>query len=118
MPAYNFMAQFVEPIQSGRKNHTIRAKRRRPTLPGEKIVLYTGQRTCHCRKILDAVCSKVQDIEITAEGTIIIDGVRLSSDEREALAKADGFDCYVDMIRFWDGRLPFFGDIIHWRRKK
>jgi hypothetical protein len=115
MPAYNFMAQFREPILSGRKKHTIRAFRKRSTKPGERIVLYTGMRTKHCSKIAETACTRVQHITIGPRGAIAIDGELLGADEKERLAYADGFDGFEEMMYFWEGRLPFDGEIIHWK---
>ncbi len=128
MPALNFKKQFRPHIKSGRKNHTIRAKRKRPIKPGDKLYLYTGMRTKACRKIMEAVCVKVEEIQICRNraplGTsaleccrIFIEGVALSNDESEALAYADGFYSFTDMMNFWGGRLPFTGDIIYWIKK-
>lgn len=130
MPAYNFKRQFVAPIRSGRKRHTIRAKRKRATKPGEQLQLYCGMRTKHCEKIIpDPLCTKVEDIEMARVPVILPDGEvarftlvslavggqRLELDECEALAYADGFSSFDEMMQFWEGRLPFKGDIIHWR---
>ncbi|QNI34495.1 ASCH domain-containing protein [Alloacidobacterium dinghuense] len=115
MAAFNFKQQFKPMILSGRKRHTIRAKRKRCTKPGERLYLFCGMRTKFCERLMEPVCTKVQDIVIDSTGSIFIDGERLHSDEREALAAADGFASYVDMMKFWNGRLPFEGDIIHWK---
>jgi hypothetical protein len=116
MPAYNFKEQFVVPIRSGRKRHTIRAKRRRATKAGERLQLYVGMRTKRCMKIIpDPVCSKVQDITINTNGYIHVDGIELDGDECVELAEHDGFPTFRSMMEFWEGRLPFRGDIIHWR---
>ena len=115
MPAYNFKMQFREPILSGRKRHTIRARRARPTKPGERIVLYTGMRTKSCQKIGESVCTRVEHIAISPLGAIAIDGELLDAIEVQQLAKADGFDSFLSMMQFWEGRLPFEGEIIHWR---
>lgn len=41
--------------------------------------------------------------------------VKLSADEKDSLAKADGFQGgFSEMVQFWDGRLPFIGHVIHW----
>jgi hypothetical protein len=42
--------------------------------------------------------------------------VELDGDEVEQLAQRDGFASYHGMMQFWEGRLPFEGHIIHWRR--
>lgn len=115
MSAYNFKEQFVVPIRSGRKRHTIRGDRKRHARPGEPMQLYTGQRTKQCMKIIpDPVCTKVEDIEIH-EWTVRLSGQILFADECEALAVADGFPSFAHMMHFWKGRLPFKGKLIHWR---
>jgi hypothetical protein len=129
MPALNFKKQFEPHIRSRRKRHTIRAKRKRPIKPGDMLYLFTGMRTKSCQKIMQTVCAKVEDVKIEmraysgkgilARGLtfphVIIEGIDLSGDEKEALAYADGFDSFADMMKFWDGRLPFSGDLIHWK---
>lgn len=141
MPAFNFKRQFVEPIRAGTKRHTIRGERkdgRIPAEPGDELMLYCGMRTKDCFRILPGriLCTHVQEIVIRecqrCDGTgevahssthyescpalqILIDGIELGLDEREQLARADGFNDFPEMVRFWDGRLPFKGYIIHWR---
>jgi hypothetical protein len=121
--AYNFKKQFVEPIRAGTKHHTIRAVRIDGRVPkvGELLTLYCGMRTKNCLHILTqpVTCTLVQKIRIF-EGPdlrkhISIEDIRLDADEREALARADGFPDFGAMMRFWDGRLPFEGHIVHWR---
>jgi len=121
MPLLNFKRQFVEPIRSGSKHHTIRGTRKIPVKAGDKLYLYCGARTKNCFRILESAvtCSLVQRITILEDRSlrryVAIEGIRLDSDEREALARADGFDDFRSMMRFWDGRLPFEGQIIHWK---
>ncbi|KKX24291.1 hypothetical protein, partial [Rhizobium sp. LC145] len=64
--------------------------------PGEMLQLYQGMRTRHCRRIIpDAPCVGVDRIIIERRRVEIsgieINGVRLSADEIEAFARADGF---------------------------
>jgi hypothetical protein len=74
-------------------------------------------------------CVKIEDIEICEQlaidddesgdrwllRSVLIGGERLSWDECEQLARCDGFGNFAEMMKFWDGRLPFRGDIvIHW----
>lgn len=40
----------------------------------------------------------------------------LTPDEASALARRDGFESFADTMAFWNGRLPFYGHIFHWRR--
>jgi hypothetical protein len=123
MAAYNFQKRFVEPIRAGTKKHTIRADRKDGRVPkiGEGLALYCGMRTKQCFKILPGLvpCTKVARIRIPNEGGfypfVFIDVVQLSLDECERLARADGFDSFGEMVYFWEGRLPFSGNIIHWR---
>jgi hypothetical protein len=126
MPLLNFKKQFVPAIRSGSKRHTIRADRKVPIKPGDKLYLYCGARTKGCFKILPApvTCSMVQSIAITnyfmvgATGwvpIIFVDGAQLAPDECNQLAYADGFSDFADMMKFWAGRFPFQGQIIHWR---
>jgi hypothetical protein len=136
MPAYSFKAQFVVPVETGTKNHTIRNKRKARPQPGQRFVGYYGMRTKQCRKLIESVITRVQDIRIEAgervfdktvravEGMdvwwtipkITIDGEVLARDEAEALAVRDGFKDLLEMSDFWPPeRLPFTGDIIHWK---
>lgn len=132
MGLYNFQARFVPFIRSGEKKHTIRAVRAHPDKPGNVLYLYTGLRTKEAKLIKRVECVKVETIEIhgyspTESGEVIIEGVTLSNDEREAFALRDGFQpsavakgrgqltAWANMLFFWDGRLPFKGQIIHWK---
>jgi hypothetical protein len=123
MPALNFKPQFVERIRAGMKNHTIRADRAVPVKPGDKLYLYCGLRQKGAFRILPepVSCTRVQQIDIDRKQgwsysiAIWIDGVLLGSDEANRLADADGFDSLEGMAAFWKGRLPFKGQIIHWR---
>jgi hypothetical protein len=123
MPAYSFQKQFVPFIESGEKTHTIRGKRKGRPKPGQPFYGYYGMRTKQCRKILDGVITRVQDITIqrvavtgSEYALIAIDGEMLTPDEMEALARRDGFADLRAMMEFWpDERLPFYGDIIHWK---
>ena len=138
MPILNFKTQFVEPIRTDIKAHTIRADRKIPIKPGDKLYLYCGLRHKGAYRILPdpVICTRVQNIRIgqcqlcggsgelchsTTHYTscpvfeIFIDDIVLSRDECEQLARTDGFDDFAGMMKFWDGRLPFKGQIIHWR---
>lgn len=137
MPAYSFQKQFVPFIEAGEKTHTIRGKRKNRPRPGQTFYGYYGMRTKQCRKIIQGTITRVQDIRIVdternfrdmpefgREGrylfgpfpSITIDDIELSDDEMDALAKRDGFPDLWEMMLFWEGRLPFSGDIIHWKQ--
>jgi hypothetical protein len=118
MGLYNFKKQFVSKIQIGEKRHTIRAKRARSPKVGETLYLYTGLRQKGAELLMRVPCTKVQDITIAESlggAAILIDGEPLDRSEKEQLARSDGFENFDEMMRFWNGRLPFSGDIIHWR---
>lgn len=135
----NFQKQFVRFIEAGTKTHTIRATRKYPAKVGETLHLYTGLRARGkviqklasgevvrekaARLIGRYPCVKVEEIEIgevrhgRSVGDVWISGAALQPDECEALARRDGFESFVDMMKFWDGRLPFSGQIIHWKKE-
>lgn len=143
MVAYSFKPRFVVPICLGLgipyalddvvdaeapKRQTIRAVgRRRHARPGETIQLYTGMRTRHCRKIGEARCVSVQEIEIrfgavidtlsrgdrVSFGSLTLDDGRSLDD----FARSDGFPSWVAMKRFWGdehGGDDFQGLLIRW----
>jgi hypothetical protein len=130
---YNFQERFVKPILSGRKKHTIRAHRKHPDEPGDVMHLYTGLRTKKARLLMRSPCVKVEEITGCVSkfrdrckhleradachflARVIVDGVPLETDEAERLAHADGFKDFIEMRAFWKGRIPFSGQIIHWK---
>jgi len=137
MGLYNFKDRFVGPILSGDKTHTIRAIRAHPDKPGDTLHLYTGLRTKKAKLLLRVPCVKIEDIEIRhrveefanpdtgylehVEWDVIkIDDQELYADEREQFARRDGFRNFAEMMKFWTtpkNRLPFHGNVIHWRRQ-
>lgn len=131
MGIYNFQPRFVPFIESGQKTHTIRAPRRNRDSRGSVMHLYVGLRRKGARLIRRVRCTAVENIVISKTGQVYVSQiswapewairkptecgfVKLSSDERDALAKRDGFSCFSEMIEFWKGRLPFIGNIYHW----
>lgn len=64
MVAFNFMPQFAPLVASGTKTQTIRQTAR--AKPGDRLQLYTGQRTKACRKLVDPdpVCTLVDYVGI------------------------------------------------------
>lgn len=115
MGLYGFKTQFVAPIMAGEKTHTIRATRANPDKPGNTLHLYTGLRHKGARLLMRPKCSRVETISINEWGVIVVDNITLVHDEMEQLARRDGFADYAEMMKFWEGRLPFKGHIIHWR---
>lgn len=128
MGLYNFQPRFVPFILSGAKTHTIRAVRANPDKPGNTLHLYTGLRTKKAKLLMRVPCvaranikicmrphAQAKERKIIQYPAVFISGVELARDEREALARRDGFTDFADMIAFWNGRLPFKGHIIFWR---
>jgi hypothetical protein len=133
MGLYNFQERFVPAILAGDKTHTIRAERRHNDMPGSTMHLYAGLRHKGARLLMRRRCIKVEYIGIERDLTVWI-GARMSladqndiggpavpggriildRSEMEALAKRDGFRSFSEMAEFWNGKLPFFGIILHW----
>jgi uncharacterized protein YqfB (UPF0267 family) len=122
MVAYNFHKRFVEAIQSGEKTHTIRKDgKRRQVRQGERMQLYTAQRTKYCRKILDSdpVCVFTVRITITI-GEEEIERITLDGnavEDLEVFARSDGFDSLAAMHAYWvkfHGVGMFSGTFIEW----
>lgn len=115
MTAFNFKPEFVPLIESGQKRSTIRSTRR--CSPGDIMQLYTGQRTKQCRKIMDALCIGVAEIEINdsdiwrlpkpADGKVFVNP-RLSHQE--------GFLNECEMLDFFRRQygLPYRGWLHVW----
>jgi len=127
MVAYNFKKQFADDVEYGTKRQTVRAERKdnRHAKPGDNLQLFTGMRTKGCRKLRDAICSRVQKIRIEAT-EMFIDGERLQAGSGNQFAdpdnfdndfaKADGFDEFMDMSEWFSDThgLPFEGVLIKW----
>jgi hypothetical protein len=126
MGLYNFKARFAPRILDGSKCHTIRPLRDRSDKPGNTLHLYTGLRTKSARLLKRVECVRIEEITIEHHPerfldddpnlfSVTIDGVVLDRGECEAFARRDGFENFADMMEFWSGRLPFKGQILHWK---
>jgi len=117
MVAYNFERGFVPKILSDEKTHTIRRQARCKV--GDLLQLYTGQRTNHCEKFAEAVCTDVSPVVIYANG-MAVKGKILTLEEDTDLARKDGFEGFIAMANWFEqkyGTLPFSGDMISFKRK-
>lgn len=131
MVALNFKAQFADDVEDGRKRRSIRAPRKdgRAPKPGDRLQLYTGMRQKGCRKLGEAECWRVREVEIDYTG-IKLAGRSLYAGDAPAyqggpdpesydgdFARADGFDGFQDMAEFFKEAhgLPFKGLLIEWR---
>lgn len=120
MPLLNFKKQFVQKILSGEKKQTIRAMRKRPFKVGDRLYLYTGCRTKQCKKIGEAVCVKVDKIEMTYKKNkfkVYKNYYQMCVAEIIDIAQNDGFTGLKTFFDFFKDRLPFTGQIIYWEKK-
>jgi len=113
-----FKEQFVEPIMSGRKIHTIREDRKNRWIRGKTIHFATGVRTKNQNTFYSNLCRGTQEIKIYWRGNtvypvaIFIDKKVLTLDETERLAINDGFKTVDEFYKWFDS--DFKGKIIHW----
>lgn len=128
MPAYSFKERFVPLILDDTKKQTIRQKRKKGQVkPGDTLYLYFGLRTKWAKKLKEVTCTAVRKIDIKRNGSVYINGRKLTKLEKDALAYNDGFrndellpgsaaNCFRIMFRWWNQThsLPFTGDIIYW----
>lgn len=115
MVGINFSPQFAEAVAAGRKTQTIRQKPRAKA--GQALQLYTGMRTKDCRKLADAVCVDCTYVGLTASGVTLGDASRFPGD-RDDFARADGFEDYAAMWKWFSERYEtnsFTGHVIRWR---
>lgn len=117
MPAYDFKSEFALLVEQGTKRCTIRLSRKRPTVPGDLLSLYNGQRTSHSRLLGRHLCVSVESLEITPDGVVLLSGAPLSRDQLHDLARADGFTGAWQFLEFFKLQygLPFVGgELIRW----
>jgi hypothetical protein len=115
MVAINFSPQFADAVAAGTKVQTIRQSARAKA--GQALQLYTGQRTKDCRKLADATCIDCTYVGLTERGVTLGDVSRFPRD-RDEFAKADGFEDYAAMWRWFSERYStnsFTGYVIRWR---
>ncbi len=121
MVAINFQARFADLVASGRKTQTIRGKNRFKT--GDKLQLYTGQRTKDCRKLadVDPICLGVWEIKISDDSIMIVDddANSMMRDDLDKFAQKDGFKNFTEMSDWFQVNhgLPFYGYLVKWGKE-
>lgn len=105
MVAFNFQPRFGPLILDGRKLHTFRRTKRCD--PGDKMQLFTGQRTKACILLREVVCEYVRP-HIVFDDSL-----------NEEFARADGFVDTADMILFFTEEMgyefPIYGFLHGWK---
>lgn len=122
MVAYSFQKRFIEPIEAGLKQQTIRNQRKGGARPGSVLQLYTGMRTKHCALIGTAIARSVRAVVLDLGGSAIFDpeGLETVSDPcgLDAFAIRDGFRSWIELQAFWNvyhpGVRTFDGALIVW----
>lgn len=113
MVAFNFKAQFAPLIEAGTKLQTIRRTAR--AKPGDRLQLYTGQRTSDCRKLVDPdpICTRVDYVGIRPD--YITFGNKAAWPDADEFARMDGFKDYDDLVAWFAATYgsPYFHGYVH-----
>ena len=124
-----FKEQFVSPIMTGEKRHTIRTDKPNRWKSGVKIQFATGVRTKKYNHFTSGVCVSTQKIKFEwhpcnigkaneSWGVMIyIDGFNVTNDIEiiDQLVKYDGFKDRKEFFNYPDWhRINYVGKIIHW----
>jgi hypothetical protein len=110
-----FKKRFAEAVSCGFKRQTVRAMRKHPIRQGETLHLYTGLRQKWARLLARLVCIYAAPVYLDLN-LAVVDGAKLSFEERADFAHQDGFTgwaAFIDCIRELHG-LPFEGQVIRW----
>lgn len=124
MFVYNFQHQWADLVAQGHKPHTIRGHRAdgRVPAPGDHLRMYTDMRRRTCRKILEAVCTRVEEITIAPNGWVSFRPYGLwenaHPERARKIAKRDGFQSFDAFLDYFTGKnrdRVFTGHLIHFR---
>ena len=114
MVAFNFSPEFADDVAGGKKRQTIRRTKR--AKPGDRLQLYTGQRTQRCRLLREAVCDMVDYGGIRPDG-LTVGNIEKHPRDIDEFARADGFKDYDAMWKWFSERYKtnsFTGFVIRW----
>jgi hypothetical protein len=117
-----FKPQFAEAVRSGAKSQTVRPTPKRRPEEGDRISLraWTGRPYNSKQEVLrEAEIIEVTDIAIYGDSIHLTTNFwerRLTSEEREAFARADGFPDFEALATWFHEThdLPFHGILIQW----
>ena len=121
MPAFNFQPRFADLVESGQKTQTIRKTCRAKV--GDKVSLYTGQRTKQCRKLGEGTITDIRALAINQFETMamfFVDERLIRPRTADEIARRDGFASHQEMAQWFKDThgLPFDGWLIRWRLGK
>lgn len=113
-----FKPQFADLVERDIKFQTVRPKPKRMPEPGDSLSLreWTGRPYHSKQRVLkETAVLAVSEIMIYGD-SIQINDTRLSSEQREDFARADGFDDFGEMADWFRKThdLPFEGIVIYW----
>ncbi|WP_197057467.1 hypothetical protein [Aureimonas altamirensis] len=116
MVAFNFQEGFAELVASGAKRQTIRRTARARV--GDRVQLFTGQRTAACRKLLDPdpIVTRVTYCALRRSG-ITLGNVEGFPRDQDAFAQEDGFRDFDEMMAWFEGQYgqgEFIGFLTKW----
>lgn len=121
MVAINFDARFAGLVEEGLKTCTVRKGPKGK--PGDRLQLYTGQRSKGCRRLVnpDPVLLQVVPIEIGEDYAKLGDAAPMTGDRLAILGASLGFDDYAGAVAFYRERhglpakgVPFRGFFHSW----
>lgn len=85
---------------------------------GDKVQLYTGQRTKQCRFLAESICTLALPVAFTPN-FFRFDGVDFDPRLREKIAREDGFKGWDELVGFffpiWTEPTTFVGHLYKWR---
>lgn len=114
MVAFNFSPEFAERVSLLIKRQTIRRAPR--AKPGDRLQLYTGQRTKACRKLVDPdpVCIMVDYVGIKPD-YLTFGNAANHPGSADEFARRDGFKDYKDMVAWFEKKYgsPYFQGYVH-----
>ncbi len=123
MTVVTFQPRFHEPVRLGTKPHTIRAERKRPIKPGDKLSLrgWSGSPYRSPQFVLrETECVSVTPIQIFPFEIHLFTATHwqpLGRSVCDDMAKADGFPGgFPEMLDWFENvhGLPFTGVLIRW----